>query len=145
MIIYSGFVSPIRVLAPALIPLMFCFVYKGENDSYSRFEALEMMAENVSEIGLRHPVVLKYVDIKWRKRGFKYTLALILMTLVFHVCLMIYTTLVIGVVEKRKERTGRYLLGWKLKIFLSIFNIYIPTFNLPIPVYQSQSQLIHQT
>ena len=97
---------------------MFCFVYEGENDSYSRFEALEMMAESVSEIGLRHPVVLKYVDIKWRKRGFKYTLALILMTLVFHVCLMIYTTLVIGVVEKRKERTGRYyFLGMEAENF----------------------------
>ena len=89
---------------------MSCFIYKDEKDTCPRFEALDMMAESLSEIGLCHPVVVKYVDIKWRKRGFKYTLALILMTLVFHVCLMIYTTRVIGVVKSHKERRGKHLL-----------------------------------
>ena len=69
-----------------------------------------MMAENVSEIGLCHPVAVKYVDKKWRKRGFKVTLALILATLLFHICLMIYTTRVIGVVNRHHERRGKYLL-----------------------------------
>ena len=68
------------------------------------------MAENVCEIGLRHPVVVKYVDKKWRKRGFKVTLALILATLLFHICLMIYTTRVIGVVNRHRERSGKFLL-----------------------------------
>ena len=64
------------------------------------------MVENVSGIGLCHPVVVKYVDIKWRKRGFKYTIALIFWTLLFHICLMVYTTRVIGVVKKYEETKG---------------------------------------
>ena len=67
------------------------------------------MAEKTSEVCLRHPVAVKYVDIKWRKRGFKYTIGLILLTLIFHICLMIYTTRVIGVVNKRTELRRKYL------------------------------------
>ena len=65
------------------------------------------MAQNGSEIGLCHPAVVKYVDRKWRKRGFKYTLALILTTLLFHVYLMVYTTQVIGVVKRHREQRGK--------------------------------------
>ncbi len=77
--------------------------------SCPRFEALNLMAENTCEICLRHPVAVKYVDIKWRKRGFKYTMALILLTLLFHICLMVYTTQVIGVVNKRRKYLQFYM------------------------------------
>ncbi|CAB3989041.1 Hypothetical predicted protein, partial [Paramuricea clavata] len=63
---------------------------------YPQFEALVAMMENESEICLGHPVSVKYVNEKWRKRGFKYNLFSIILNLIFHICLMIYTIKLIG-------------------------------------------------
>ncbi len=87
-----------------ILHTLFSFA-QDEKGSSPRFEALDVMAENICEICLRHPVAVKYVDRKWRKRGFKYTVALILLTLLFHICLMVYTTDVIGVVNKQRKYT----------------------------------------
>lgn len=95
-------------------------LHEDEKSSSPRFQALGLMAEDVSEICLHHPVAVKYVDIKWRKRGFKYIIALILQTLLFHVCLMVYTTRVIGVVDSRTEIRRKYWrIAWRhVSIFL---------------------------
>jgi hypothetical protein len=61
------------------------------------------MVDEICEPCLRHPVAIKYVDLKWKKRGFSYTLAVLLLTLMCHICLMIYTTDVIGVVTSRRK------------------------------------------
>ena len=65
-----------------------------------RLEALNCMMENGSEACISHPVAAKFVDVKWRKRGFKYSLASITLSMIFHICLMTYTTLVIGEVKR---------------------------------------------
>jgi hypothetical protein len=70
------------------------------------------MAEKTCEVCLRHPVAVGETRIRGnelRERGFKYTIGLILLTLIFHMCLMIYTTRVIGVVNKRTELRRKYL------------------------------------
>ena len=85
-----------------LTTILFSFA-QDKKGGCSRFEALDLMAETECQICLRHPVAVKYVDIKWRKRGFKFTVALILLTLLFHICLMLYTTRVIGVVNERRK------------------------------------------
>jgi uncharacterized membrane protein len=58
------------------------------------------MVENESEICLGHPVSVKYVNLKWQKRGFKYSLIAIILSLIFHICLMAYAILVIGEIVK---------------------------------------------
>ena len=74
-----------------------------DKDSYCpQFEALQTLIDTECETCLRHPVVKKYVDIKWRKRGLKCTIALILIKLLFHISLMVYTTRVIGLVNVAK-------------------------------------------
>lgn len=67
------------------------------------------MVENESEICLRHPVAVKYVDRKWIQRGYGYAIYLILMHLLFHVCLMFYTMRVIGVERRRTKMRREYL------------------------------------
>ncbi|CAB4030156.1 transient receptor potential cation channel subfamily A member 1-like [Paramuricea clavata] len=66
--------------------------------------------ENESEACISHPVAVKFVDVKWRKRGFKYSLASITLSMIFHICLIIYTTLVVGEVKQIivvKEADGK--------------------------------------
>ncbi|XP_028403676.1 transient receptor potential cation channel subfamily A member 1-like isoform X2 [Dendronephthya gigantea] len=82
----------------------FCLETRVEDGKCPRFSALEMMVYNEVEGCVCHPVATKYVNIKWRRRGFHWTLAIILLALVLHICLMLYTTRVIGVVTRRIER-----------------------------------------
>ena len=62
--------------------------------------------ESICGICLGHPLVVKYVDIKWKRRGFSYTLAIILLALLCHICIMVYTTDVIGVVNYHRKYTS---------------------------------------
>ena len=65
-----------------------------------RLEALNCMMENAGDACIiSHPVAVKFVDVKWRKRGFKYSLASITLSMIFHIWLIIYTTLVVGEVK----------------------------------------------
>ena len=115
------------MLCSALLhSVLLCFVYiclylvssilldlvaKGDFDQESRcprFKALEVMVENKCEICLRHSVAVKYVDRKWIQRGFRYTIGLILVNLLFHVCLMLYTTRVIVAERKRTKMRRKY-------------------------------------
>ena len=84
---------------------------KDKNSNCPRFEALRAMIDAECETScLRHPVVMKYIDIKWRNRGLKCTIFLILMKLFFHTCLMVYTTRVIGVVNSGDEISRTWIL-----------------------------------
>ena len=88
-------------------PLLFV-LHNDKESSCPRCIALEMMVENECEICLRHPVAVKYVDRKWIQRGFRYTVCLILMHLLFHVCLMVYTMRVIGAERRRTKLRRKY-------------------------------------
>ncbi|XP_028398166.1 transient receptor potential cation channel subfamily A member 1-like isoform X2 [Dendronephthya gigantea] len=82
----------------------FCLEQKGMNGRpRPQFEALNAMIENECEICLGHPLSVKYVKVKWRKRGFKYSLASIIVNLIFHICLMVYAVLVVGKVHPRQR------------------------------------------
>ncbi|XP_028398178.1 transient receptor potential cation channel subfamily A member 1-like [Dendronephthya gigantea] len=69
------------------------------------------MVQNESEICLAHPLSVKYVNVKWRRRGFKYSLASIIVNLIFHICLMVYTILALGKVDTSKRISGHYHHG----------------------------------
>lgn len=67
------------------------------------------MVENECEMCLGHPVAVKYVNLKWRKRGFTYSLAYIILSLIFQICLMTYVTQVIGEVNQQLVIKGKFL------------------------------------
>lgn len=65
-----------------------------------QFDALEVMIENESEICLGHPVAIKYINVKWIKRGFIFCLLSIFLNLIVHICLLTHVILVVGEVGK---------------------------------------------
>ena len=74
-----------------VVHCLFYLLLDKDGRPYPQFEALVAMMENESELCLGHPVSVKYVNEKWRERGFKYNLFSIILNLIFHICLMIYT------------------------------------------------------
>ncbi|XP_046847838.1 transient receptor potential cation channel subfamily A member 1-like isoform X2 [Xenia sp. Carnegie-2017] len=80
----------------------FCLESKDRNCSGPRFAALQRMTIEPCEICLRHPVSKKYVDVKWGRRGFKCVATILLLTLIFHISLLLYTSFVVGVVDSRR-------------------------------------------
>ncbi|XP_028403677.1 transient receptor potential cation channel subfamily A member 1-like isoform X3 [Dendronephthya gigantea] len=65
-----------------------------------KFEALDAMIENKSEICLGHPVAIKYINVKWIKRGFKFCLLSIFLNLIVHICLLTHVIFVVGQIGK---------------------------------------------
>ncbi|XP_046851415.1 transient receptor potential cation channel subfamily A member 1-like isoform X2 [Xenia sp. Carnegie-2017] len=86
----------------------FCLESKDNNGAWPKFAALEMMTKQACEICLQHPVSKKYVNVKWKRRGFKYFVSLLIFDLVFHILFLVYTTEIIGGFHSYKHinRTG---------------------------------------
>ena len=78
-----------------------------EADRGFKAEALLSMIENRREQCLSHPLCVKYVSMKWQKRGFRYNLAAILLAFFFHTCLMIFTTQIREILRMKRERFSK--------------------------------------
>ena len=92
---------------------IFCLVFRlflGEADRGFKAEALLSMIENRREQCLSHPLCVKYVSMKWQKRGFRYNLAAILLVVFFHTCLMIFTTQIRGNLRTKRERFSKWIV-----------------------------------